>query len=277
MTDEDITATEPCISISAAIRSGVAEFVDPSSPLTVLLAHELRAAPADRGSALAGVMVYLLTDPPHPAAVMQRLYLLARALEPGLVRTLPLGAMQWLVMPSPLAHLRRVSALLAGTRATSRPAVRQDAIIEHTLAVAHQRLRAHQHFRAVSLQQLRAARKGESQEDFQARKTCEIAVLRFFFYDGPSPEQTVLRVFVMAKANYSSLIFDMTVRQLGAMFGVKGATWCERIKQKYNRFLADRGAAGVKARFQKSDTACAHYAEAQRGNQNRLGGAARCA
>jgi len=81
----------------------------------------------------------------------------------------------------------------------------------------------------------------------------------------------------MAKANYSSLIFDMTVRQLGAMFGVKGATWCERIKQKYNRFLADRGAAGVKARFQKSDTACAHYAEAQRGNQNRLGGAARCA
>lgn len=261
--------------IGAWMRDGEAEFYDARTPRDALLAAESEAdLEADRSPAMDGAMAYLFSAGPHPARVMQRLYLLVRELEPELLRTLPTGEVERLVSPLRIAHEWRVAALLRGTRVSRRPVFRHEEVINVTLRAANVRLRSHRRLKPVELADLLGERHHEGLAEQEERLAAIVACLRFFFFEGPAPEATTVRVFVIAKAQFPTLILDMGVRQLGALFGVTGAAWSERIKQKFNRFLDARNVQGVKARFQKSDSACEAYAVAQRGNRNRRGGGA---
>lgn len=254
-------------------EQGEADFYDARTPLTTLLDREGRDVEQDRSEAQLVVMAYLFAAGPHPANVLAHLYRLAEELDPDLLRLLPSAERRQLVSPLQGAHLGRVTLMLRGTKVAKRPAWRHDVVILETLRAAHQRVRAAKGGGApVFLRALLRPRPGEALADHEARLVAMEGVLRFFFFDGPAPEDTIVRVYAIAKAQYPQHILNMTVRQLGALFGVTGAAWSWRIKQKYNRFLASRGAAGVKARFQKSDAACAKYAAAQQGNRNRAGG-----
>lgn len=284
--DNDISRQGKAVTIHAAMRQGAAEFYDTNTPRDALMAAEEGAEEVDRSDTMTAVMAYLFADTPHPAVVVLRLYLLVRAAQPGLLRTLPVHYVQQLLSMQNGSHEWRVSAIIRGTRIERRPAVRHDVVINQTLAAAHHRWRARprreivgasETLAAISLQSLLRCRSDEPLADYAARMDGMKNVLTFFFYDSPQPEHTIARVYAMAKAYYSQFIHDMTVRQLGTIFGVEGATWSERIKQKVTRFLEDRGAAGAMARFQKSPEACQSYARAQRGNNNRRGGVPRCA
>jgi hypothetical protein len=268
--------------IGAWMRQGEAEFYDTATPLSALLNKDVQATDSSRSDALTEVMAYLFAGTPHPATVMHRLYRLTYETEPTLLRTLPALELRGLLVPVERKggaltgwneHLWRCAVLLRGTRLERRAAAQHDKIIERILTAAHHRNRAALgRTEDVALEDVLKTLPDEELEAYESRMAAIGAVLGFFFLDGAQPELTILRVFAMAKAHHSHLIFDMTVRQLGDVFGVEGATWSERIKQKVNRFLEDRGASGVKARFQKSDEACGTYARAQRGNHNRRSG-----
>jgi hypothetical protein len=281
----DITDQGKAVSVHATMRRGEPEMFTSDTPLTALLDREDGGETSDRSSPIADVMGYLFAGTPHPAHVLHRLYLLTAELEPAMLRTLPRLELQILLAPAMNravgvpsgSHFARVKMILNGTRLERRPADVQDRMIQHTLTVAYHRQRAKSRTPAMSLDRFLRVRTGERMADYRARMTAMGAVLRFFFFDGPAPKQTIIRVFALAKSYHSELIHDMSVRQLGALFGVEGATWSERIKNKLNKFLEDRGAAGVMARFQKSPEACEAYARAQQGNRNRRGGEARSA
>lgn len=271
-------------SVHAAMRRGEPEMFTTSTPLTSLLDREDGPDAPDRSSPIADVMGYLFAGTPHPAHVLHRLYVLTAEVAPDLLRTLPRADLKSLLAPATTsngaltpAHYFRVAVVLRGTRLERRPPLVQDRQIHHTLTVAYHRQRAKTRTPAMSLDRFLRVRFGERMADYRVRLGAMGAVLRFFFYDGPDPKQTIIRVFALAKSYHSELIHDMSVRQLGVLFGVEGATWSERIKSKLNRFLEARGAAGVMARFQKSPEACEAYSRAQQGNRNRRGGEARSA
>ncbi|HVT74555.1 MAG TPA: hypothetical protein VHD61_15585 [Lacunisphaera sp.] len=273
---EDIAMKGKAVSIRAAIKQGSAEFYDDATPLDALIAAEESDDEQDGdGGAIPAVMTYLFSESPHPANVVLRTYQLAEEIAPYLLRTLPTVELQQLTAES--AHEWRIKAILRGTAIARRPAWRHDVVINDTLAAAFHKWRAHPHRAAgqpshpIKLAALLRVRRGETAAAYRTRIRAMEALLQFFFFDGSEPENTSVRVFCLAKFSYSNLLHDLTVRQLGTIFGVKGATWSERIKQKVNRFLADRGAVGVMARFQKSAEACEAYARSQLGNRNRRG------
>lgn len=283
-TGPDNSAWDAAVAVHARTRQGEAEFFTTATPLTALLETEDDPETADRSSPIADVMGYLFAGTPHPAHVLHRLYVLTAEVEPALLRTLARADLQALLAAATNRegqttpeHLIRVGMVLRGTRLERRPAKVQDQMIQSTLAVAYHRQRAKTRIPAMSLERFLRVRPGERMAEYRQRLTAMGAVLRFFFYDGPEPKQTIIRVFALAKSYHSELIHDMSVRQLGALFGVEGATWSERIKNKLNRFLEARGATGVMSRFQKSPEACAAYSRAQQGNRNRRGGEARSA
>lgn len=273
---QDITAHMQAVEIGAAARAGGAEFYTTRTPATMLMEAESGEPENGRGLAVRLVMAYLFGESPHPAMVMQRLYLLVREVNQELLATMPFPELARLISPLREGHEYRVAACLRGTRAARRRVATHERIIAHTLAAAHHR-HVQAAVKALEIEDLLQHRDGELLADYEERMAAMEAGLRFFFFDGPQAERTILRVFALAKANYPTLILNLTVRQLGALFGVTGAAWSERVKQKFNRFLESRGALGVKAAFQKSDAACEAYARAQLGNHNRRAGVRRTA
>lgn len=273
----DITAHATAVTIGAAMRDGAPEFYTTATPATQLMEAEGGEAESDRSLAVRLVMAYLFGATPHPAMVMQRLYLLTREVDESLLATLPFPELARLISPLREGHEYRVAACLRGTRAARRRAAVHERIISHTLAAAYHRHGGGQGPVRVEIEDLLRHRENELLADYEARLEAMAAGLRFFYYEGPQAERTILRVYALAKASYPALILHMTVRQLGSLFGVTGAAWSERVKQKFNRFLESRGATGVKAAFQKSDAACEAYARAQLGNHNRRSGLRRTA
>ena len=117
------------------------------------------------------------------------------------------------------------------------------------------------------LADLLAKEAGEDEQD-ERRETLGV-LLRYFFADGPHPGAVVRRVFAVGKAVAPELIVDMTVEELGLMFGETKAAQSWRIEKIFSNYQRERGVKGFKAGFQKSEHTSAAFSRAQRGNHNR--------
>lgn len=111
--------------------------------------------------------------------------------------------------------------------------------------------------------------KEEAADVQEERRETLGVLLRYFFADGPHPGAVVRRLFAVAKAVAPELIVDMTVEELGLMFGETKAAQSWRIKKIFSNYQRDRGVKGFKAAFQKSEHSTAAFSRAQRGNHNR--------
>ena len=210
---------------------------------------------------------------------MRRVFLLAEECAPELLRELDTVERRWLRGCDSAAHLKRVSLTIRGTRISSRPPLDHSEVIAEALVAAATRMRSASTAARVELSDLLDLRAEETLAEFEQRQTRLRSLLRFIFYFGPGPELVTRRVFCLAKWRpmTAALILDMSLANLGMMFGETRAAWSWRVKQVVNRFLATQHVRGGKAGFQKSEQACAVYATVQRHNQNRKGGAARVA
>lgn len=273
--NRDITANGRAVRFGVALQRGEITAYHTQTPATLLEEEESGGAvnpDTARSLLLRTVMAYLFAHGPHPALVINRLYVLTREVAPQLLRALPAAELCWLLADLDEAHDWRLRACLRGTRVSRRAARRHEVVVQATLSDAH-----HRHVRedlavTVEMDDVLNLAEHEMVTDYVSRMRLLAAGLEFFFYEGPQPERTVVRVYALAKAQFPALILHMNVRQLGALFGVTGAAWSERIKRKFNHFLDSRGAFGVRAPFQKSASACASFARAQRGNHNRRNG-----
>ncbi len=95
-------------------------------------------------------------------------------------------------------------------------------------------------------------------------------VMGYIFEAGPEPLSVLRRIFAITKAVRPELIGDMSLEDISVICadGSK-ATVSARIERIYNKPVAETGAKGVTAAFQKRSGA---YAEAQLGNKNRRKG-----
>lgn len=268
------------MAVADAVDHAPEEGADLATPLSALLDREAsRWGIFDRSGHYGDFLAYCFTDGPHPAEVMRRVYELAAVHEPALVRDLPPRVVALLRATASEQHLFRVGLLLVGTQAEHRSAQAHERIVQRTLTLAAAR-RPRTGVARVALAELLHMRADEHLDDYEARMRSLTGLLRFAFYDGPAAGVVVRRVFALAKwrPTSSALLFDMTLAHLGAMFGETRAAWSWRVKRLVNRFLTLANSThGVKAGYQRTDEACAHCASAQRGNQNRIGGAAKVA
>lgn len=251
---------------------------DSATPLSALLQAE--STPGDdRTVLLADTLGYLLSEGPHPAEVMRRVFTLAEECAPELLRDLDIGERRWLRGHDSAAHLKRVALAIRGTRIASRAPREHNEVIAEALVAAASRMRSAATPARVELTELLNLRPGEELADYEQRQGRLRELLRFIFYFGAAPEVVTRRAFCLAKWRpmTAALILDMSLASLGRMFGETRAAWSWRVKQVVNRFLATQRVRGGKAGFQKSAEACGVYREAQRHNQNRKGGAARVA
>lgn len=268
---------------AVAFVDGGSDAVDYNDPATAMemeeREREQRPAPA-RGDVASMLMGYLFGDGPHPEHVTFRLYRLVQVCAPELLATLDLGERIVLTAPDEEARSQRLAYLIRGTRIQGRKPERHHAVIRSTLAAAwskQSRLVMTREIPEAALTDYGAG--PESREllrEFELRIDTVRALLNFFFLDGPQPERTVRRVFMVAKAYYEHLVLRMSLDQLARMFGQVRATWSWRGKAKLNAFLVRRGATAVKAPYQKSAEVCVKYAAAAQGNLNRATGR-RCA
>lgn len=277
----DIAASGIAVSISAAMRRGEPVFIDSADPLSILMAQEeaaLQPPAPDRSDIASLLMGHLFGEGPHPERVTLRIYRLTGTLAPEMLRSLPSPERILLEADDDLARDERVRLLLRGTRiARRRPEAHQRAIRE-LMAAAWSR----QKNLALAGEVPAAAIIGygagvladrlETLAEFQVRQEAIVALLQFFFQDGPQPERVAKRVFMVAKAYFPPLVLRMSLQQLAEMFGQVRATWSWRGKKKLNGFLSARGALAVKAPYQKSDAVCVKYAAAAVGNRNRATG-----
>lgn len=251
---------------------------DAATPLSALLQAEVPAG-EDRTALLADVLGYVFADGPHPAHVMRRVFILAAAVDPDLLNALDVYERRWLRASDSVAQLKRVAIVIRGTRIAARPPVAHSAVIVSTLAAAAARMASPATAARVELSELVDLRDGEELADYEQRQLRLRALLRFIFYFGPRPEGVTRRVFCLAKWRpmTAALLLDMSLANLGRMFGETRAAWSWRVKRVVNYFLTSQHVRGGKAGFQKSEEACAVYAQVQRRNRNRTGGAARVA
>lgn len=258
------------------------EVFERASPVTLALAAD-GIPEVDRAEAFVDALGYFFGGErgAHPADVALRIYDLAFELMPKMVGALVPPA----VLPAvrgrmPAAHRWRVLAMIEGTRVAHRTADAHEEIIAATLRLAvARRADGGGDFRVMPIHrmhELLRLRENEELVEFEARLHALRGLLGFLFGDGGLPGDVTRRVYCLAKwrPSTSALLHDMTLHQLGLLFGEVRATWSWRVKNVINRMLEWRGAKGTQSGFQKSETACEAYAEAAAGNCNRRGGAA---
>lgn len=244
---------------------------DARTPRDILEEQEGEPEP-DRGAIFRQAMGSLFLDGPHPSMVMRHAFRMAQEVDASLLRGLPTAELRATCSGEEWAHLSRIDGLLAGTRVQHRSPAMHEKEIQKTLTAAHTRLRAQTFDRGASLAELLSHQDDETAAEYQARMEGMAAFLRFFFMKGPSPAIVIRRVYCVAKGVTPHHVLNMTLKQLGDLFGEVRATWSWRVKQVVNGFLKHCGGRAVKLPFQKSDEACAKYAQAQVGNRNRRGG-----
>jgi hypothetical protein len=252
--------------------------VDYSDPAAALMAEEestTQAPAVNRSDVASLLMVHLFGDGPHPEHVARRLYALAAVVHPLLLRDLPLAERIVLLAPDEAARDQRLVMLLRGTRIEHRKPATHERVVREVLSAAWAKQRSlmlSTDVPAAALTDYAAACPRELLSQFAARLGTVQALLEFFFRDGPAPETTVRRVFMVAKAYFEPLVLRMSLQHLGKLFGQTRATWSWRGKNKLNGFLAARGITAVKAPYQKSDEVCVKYSVAAQGNRNRATG-----
>lgn len=139
---------------------------------------------------------------------------------------------------------------------------------EHHIAIAE----------GLSREELVEAIRQALEINWEERTRGMVAMLDYFFADGPHPLLVVRRIFAIVKAVRPKLIFGMSLRQLAVLcddgrgpFSDGRATQSARIKRLFEEPIAKAGMRGTKASFQKTEAATAKYAARAKGNQNRLG------
>lgn len=255
------------------------EVFERASPVTLALARD-EAPDVDRSEVFVDALGYFFGGEKgaHPAEVTLRVYDLAFELRPRMVGALvPSPVLHAVRGRVPTAHRWRVQALIDGTRFAHRTPDEHEEVIDATLrlAVARRASGERQVARIDRLDDLLGNRDGEELAAYEVRLHALRGLLGFLFDNGGAPGDVTRRVFCLAKwrPSTSALLHDMTLHQLGLMFGEVRATWSWRVKHVINRMLEYRGVKGTQAGFQKSESACDNYAEAQVGNCNRRGGA----
>ncbi len=123
----------------------------------------------------------------------------------------------------------------------------------------------------MSFAQLFEAAPGDGEEIRQVQCETLIRMLHFIFQDGPHPGCTTRLTYLLAQRLAPELVLNMSGAELADLLGETRAAWSARNKRIFTGYLKARGAKAAKGRMQKSDTACAKYASASRGNTNRRG------
>jgi len=118
---------------------------------------------------------------------------------------------------------------------------------------------------------------GDSQRAWQYWESlCELGrdtvrrVMRWWWAAGPTPVHPVRRVLGIAKASKPWLVHDMSLEEI-AVLGLDGgrATVSARVMRDYNGTIEEHTSAKIRAPFQKTFSAAANMAAAQKGNTNR--------
>lgn len=147
--------------------------------------------------------------------------------------------------------------------------------ITETLRRAYSREQAHGrepvYFR-TPLEDLMSREEGEDTDEYSIKREAFDRMLDYFFADGPHPGTVMRRVFAWAKALRSELLLNMSLDEIGKMFGEGRAAQSWRIKQLVTRPLKASGAKGSHLPWQKSPTAVEKYSASAIGNRNRRGG-----
>jgi hypothetical protein len=97
-------------------------------------------------------------------------------------------------------------------------------------------------------------------------------LLEFIFKEGPHPGNACRRLYVLAKAFAPEKILNLSMRDLGKLFGESHGTWQWRIKAVVHEYVRARTGESVDLGWQKSAASSAKYAAAQKGNHNRRNG-----
>lgn len=195
---------------------------------------------------------------PHPVEVARRLVGGTAALAPWLVRDLPDREAAALAAGAPRAQAVRV---LAGGKEKQ---------VAAALAQVWRRERAvvRVGMGARSLGEMLAAERATG-ADRGRREEVLVAWLQRVWRSGPVVREALKVLFVHVRAVAADVAWNMSGEEVAVLFGQGRAAESARVRREYCRELERAGFRSVQARFQKSATACARFAEAQRGNRNR--------
>lgn len=197
---------------------------------------------------------------PHPVPVMRRLVACTANNAPWLVQGLPAAAVRALGVAAPIPTTLRT---VLGVRAAD---------VNTVLAQAYRREGRTWDPIAVpsSSEQMVAREEAIEPADSLIRARALGAWLRRVWDAGPCVREALKHLYVEARACAPELLLNMSGAEIAALFGQGRAAESARVKHRVNDFLARAGYRATHLRFQKSPTACATYALAQRGNKNRV-------
>jgi hypothetical protein len=130
----------------------------------------------------------------------------------------------------------------------------------------------------LSREEMIEAIKAALETNWEERLRGMIAMLDYFYEDGPHPVAVYRRVSAIVKAIRPKLTLKMSCAQLAVLCkDGKGrtsdgrATVSARIQRLCEEPIRKAGMKGCKAPFQKTETAGQSYSAAAKGNRNRLG------
>lgn len=126
-------------------------------------------------------------------------------------------------------------------------------------------------YHQTPLADLIAAEEGDEDE----RQKLLGQVLDYLYSDGPHPGSVLRRVYGLAKSIRPNLIMNMSLNEVGILFGEGRASQSARIKRIFNGYLKKATGHDVTLPWQKSAEACEAYSEAAMGNANRRHGNAK--
>lgn len=111
---------------------------------------------------------------------------------------------------------------------------------------------------------------GQSVEEI--RRTVFLALMEFFWAEGPHPIKVLKRLFHITLNVDPKRLYFMNQTQLARLLNETRAAFCAREKKVWEEFLSSRGFVGTRGPGKKSDEARATYRRLRRGNTCRLGG-----
>ena len=146
--------------------------------------------------------------------------------------------------------------------------------IQEVLRSAYSREQSHGRepvYQRTPLDEILQKENGSGELSVQEYTPAFLMMMGYFFSEGPHPGTVMRRVFAFAKALCPDLMLNMSLHEVGLMFGETKAAAGWRIKQLINRPAQASGVHGHTLPWQKSASTVAKYASAARGNTNRRG------
>lgn len=116
-----------------------------------------------------------------------------------------------------------------------------------------------------------------SGDDYEIKSEAVCAILSWLFESGPAPATVVKRLFSLTRAVKPELMLNMSGAEIAALFGQGRAAESARSRMILGETLGRVGYKNTQLPYQKSPSACAKYAQVQRGNRNRVKARSRAA